>query len=100
LSPDVDKLLIPLGNFFQALILLLQGHEQGVKMRSIRTLITAAVLSAAAPTFAAGPGEDAAPPAGAKAVIIEEEGAVPEPLSVGLMGIGLLGLGVARRRLR
>jgi hypothetical protein len=92
--------LIPLGNFFQALILLLQGHEQGVKMRSIRTLITAAVLSASAPLFAAVPGDDPLPPAGAKAAVIEEEGAVPEPLSVGLMGIGLLGVAVARRRLR
>jgi hypothetical protein len=69
-------------------------------MRSIRTLITAAVLSAAAPSFAAGPGDDPLPAAGAKAAVIDEEGAVPEPLSVGLMGIGLLGLGVARRRLR
>jgi hypothetical protein len=69
-------------------------------MRSIRTLITAAVLSASAPLIAAVPGDGPLPPAGPKTAVIEEEGAVPEPLSVGLMGIGLLGLGVARRRLR
>ena len=69
-------------------------------MRSIRTLITAAVLSASGPLFAAAPGDDPLPAAGSNTAVIEEEGAVPEPLSVGLMGIGLLGLGVARRRLR
>ena len=69
-------------------------------MRSFRYLITAAVLSASASSFAAGPGDDPLPPAGPKAAMVEEEGAVPEPLSVGLMGIGLLGLAVARRRLR
>jgi hypothetical protein len=74
--------------------------KHGVKMKSIRTLITAAVLSASAPVFAAGPTDGPLPPAGSKTALIEEEGAVPEPLSVGLMGIGLLGLGVARRRLR
>jgi hypothetical protein len=69
-------------------------------MRSIRTLIAAAVLSASTPLFAAMPGGGPLPADGPKTAVIEEEGAVPEPLSVGLMGIGLLGLGVARRRLR
>jgi hypothetical protein len=69
-------------------------------MISIRTLIAAAVLSASAPLLAAVPSEDTVPAAGHQAVVIQNESASPEPLSVGLMGIGLLGLGMARRRLR
>jgi hypothetical protein len=69
-------------------------------MTSIRTLIAAAVLSASVLLFFGARGGYLSPAASPQIAAVEKESASPEPFSVGLMGIGLLGLGMARRRLR